>query len=54
MYFDRNATQNAAKRSGSAGMDRRSNAAWVLPQAARCEAPTFNAQCVDSLPQLWL
>ena len=32
-YFDRNATQNAAKRSGSAGMDRRSNAAWVLPQA---------------------
>ena len=35
MYFDRNATQNAAKRSGSAGMDRRSNAAWVLPQAVK-------------------
>ena len=39
VYFDRNATQNAAKRSGSAGMDRRSSphrenwAAWVLPQA---------------------
>ncbi len=33
VYSDRNATQNAAKRSGSAGMDRRSNAAWVLPQA---------------------
>ena len=33
MYFDRNATQNGAKRSGSAGMDRRANAAWVLPQA---------------------
>ena len=34
MYFDRNATQNGAKRSGSDGMDRRSNAAWVSPQAA--------------------
>ena len=33
MYFDRNATQSAAKRRGSAGMHRRSNAAWVLPQA---------------------
>ena len=33
MYFDRNATQNGVKRSGSAGMHRRSNAAWVLPQA---------------------
>ena len=33
MYFDRNATQNGAKRSGSAGMHRRANAAWVSPQA---------------------
>ena len=33
MYFDRNATQSAAKRRGSGGMDRRSNAAWVSPQA---------------------
>ncbi len=35
MYFDRNATQSAAKRRGSGGMDRRSNAAWVSPQAVR-------------------
>ena len=35
MYFDRNATQSAAKRRGSGGMDRRSNAAWVLPQAVK-------------------
>ena len=35
MYFDRNATMSGANRRGSAGMDRRSNAAWVLPQAAR-------------------
>ena len=34
VYFDRNATQSAAKRRGSAGMHRRSNAAWVSPQAA--------------------
>ena len=39
VYFDRNATQNGAKRSGSAGMHRRSSphrenwAAWVSPQA---------------------
>ena len=39
VYFDRNATQSAAKRQfsrwggGSGGMDRRSNAAWVSPQA---------------------
>ncbi len=33
VYFDRNATQSAAKRRGSGGMDRRSNAAWVSPQA---------------------
>ena len=39
MYFDRNATQNAAKRSGSAGMDRRSNAAWVSPQAVKARRP---------------
>ena len=37
VYFDRNATQNGAKRSGSAGMHRRSNAAWVLPQAVKRE-----------------
>ena len=41
VYFDRNATQSAAKRRGSAGMHRRSSphrenwAAWVSPQAAR-------------------
>ena len=35
MYFDRNATQSAAKRRGSGGMDRRSNAAWVSPQAVQ-------------------
>ena len=39
MYFDRSATQNAAKRSGSAGMDRRSNAAWVSPQAVKARRP---------------
>ena len=33
VYFDRNATQSAAKRRGSGGMHRRSNAAWVSPQA---------------------
>ena len=33
VYFDRNATMSGAKRRGSAGMDRRSNAVWVLPQA---------------------
>ena len=43
MYFDRNATQSAAKRQfsrwggGSGGMHRRSNAAWVSPQAASCQ-----------------
>ena len=35
MYFDRNATQSAAQRCGSAGMHRRSNAAWVSPQAVK-------------------
>ncbi len=33
VYFDRNATKNGAKRSGSGGMHRRPNAAWVLPPA---------------------
>ncbi len=33
VYFDRNATMSGAKRRGSAGMHRRSNAAWVSPQA---------------------
>ena len=51
MYFDRNATQNGAKRSGSAGMHRRSNAAWVSPQAVkvsgRFEFGTGNA------PRAW-
>ena len=37
MYFDRNATKNGAKRSGSGGMHRRPNAAWVLPQAVQLE-----------------
>ena len=41
VYFDRNATQSAAKRRGSAGMHRRSSphrenwAAWVSPQAVK-------------------
>ena len=41
VYFDRNATQSAAKRRGSGGMHRRSSphrenwAAWVSPQAVR-------------------
>ena len=34
MYADRTATQSAAPRRGSAGMHRRSNAAWVSPPAA--------------------
>ena len=33
VYFDRSATQSPAKRGGSGGMHRPSNAAWVLPQA---------------------
>ncbi len=33
MYFDRYATKNGAQRSGSGGMHRRPNAAWVLPPA---------------------
>ena len=55
VYFDRNATQNAAKRSGSAGAptgrtgDRRSSphrenwAAWVLPQAVNGALSQRNA-----------
>ena len=39
VYFDRNATMSGAKRRGSAGMDRRPNAAWVSPQAARSQEP---------------
>ena len=35
VYFDRNATKNGAKRSGSGGMHRRPNAAWVLPPAVK-------------------
>ena len=35
MYSDRNATQSASERRGSAGMHRPSNAAWVLPQAVK-------------------
>ena len=41
VYFDRNATPSAAKRQfsrwggGSGGMHRRSNAAWVSPQAVK-------------------
>ena len=31
VYFDRNATTSGAQRRGSAGMDRRPNAAWVPP-----------------------
>ena len=39
VYLDRNATQSAAKRRGSGGMDRRSNAAWVSPQAVNGTRP---------------
>ncbi len=35
VYFDRNATMSGAKRRGSAGMHRRSNAGWVSPQAVK-------------------
>ena len=41
MYFDRNATQSPAKRGGSAGMHRPSNAAWVLPQAVNVMGAGF-------------
>ena len=53
VYFDRNATQNGAKRSGSDGMDRRSNAAWVSPQAVKgaCgEAPSLPAGSASEAP----
>ena len=43
VYFDRNATQNGAKRSGSAGMDRRSNAAWVSSPAVSIDWPRIDA-----------
>ena len=39
VYFGRNATMSAAKRRGSAGMDRTSNAARILPQAV---SPDFS------------
>ena len=35
VYFDRNATMSGAKRRGSAGMDRRPNAAWVSSPAVQ-------------------
>ena len=38
VYSDRNATMSGAKRRGSAGMHRRSNAAWVSPQAVYSDA----------------
>ena len=56
VYFDRNATQNAAKRSGSAGMDRRSSphrenwAAWVLPQAVKDSSRTRRDEPAPELP----
>jgi len=34
VYSDRNATTRAARRPGSAGMHRRSNAAWLPSPAA--------------------
>ena len=46
VYFDRSATESPAKRGGSAGMHRLSNAAWVLPQAARRSA----AWSVEDVP----
>ena len=42
VYFDRNATPSAAKRRGSGGMHRRSNAAGVSPQAASIPAAMAN------------
>ena len=39
VYSDRNATMSGAKRRGSGGMDRRSNAAWVSPPAAHIVNP---------------
>ena len=42
VYFDRNATMSGAKRRGSAGMDRRPNAAWVSPQAVKHPAPRYH------------
>ena len=47
MYFDRNATKNGAKRSGSGGMHRRPNAVWVLPQAVK-DRPSAVAPATDS------
>ena len=55
VYFDRNATQNGAKRSGSGGMHRRPSphrenwAAWVLPPAveARSRVP-WPAAAIDT------
>ena len=50
MEFDRNATMSGAKRRGSAGMDRRLNAAWVLPQAAN--TTVMSAEREQASPKL--
>ena len=58
MYFDRNATQSAVKRQfsrwggGSGGMHRRSNAAWVSPQAVSPDFTYVRSREGFNLPQL--
>ncbi len=59
MYFDRNATQSAAKRQfsrwggGSGGMDRRSNAAWVSPQAVNSRGVVHTDDSGQGAPLLF-
>ena len=50
VYFDRNATQSPAKRGGSGGMHRPSNAAWVLPQAVKDSSRTRRDEPAPELP----
>ena len=53
MYLDRNATQNGAKRSVSAGMQPAPNAAWVLPQAANTGSAGLASSGKPALALLW-
>ena len=50
VYFDRNATMSGAKRRGSAGMDRRPNAAWVSPQAVKDSSRTRRDELAPESP----
>ena len=50
VYFDRNATMSGAKRRGSAGMDRRPNAAWVSPPAVKDSSRTRRDEPARELP----